>query len=423
MRAKLAAGDEGQVILPARELEALGSKPGEELEIFTARGAVALLAPAGAARAWFAGSLGALTVAEVVQTIFTSLKSGTLLVELGAGGKKSIYFRDGQVVFAASSDPADRLGNVLWRAGLLKREDLDRCAGLVGPGRPLGQVLVAQKLLTAGELYAGVTLQVREIALAAFSETEGEFAFVEGPFEERNAVKLPERTRDLLLLGMKRLEEIEQVLGSALPSLAAKPVGKGGGEKLEPGSQRLLELLDGARTAREAVSESGLGTYEGVKALGALVKAGRVVVPEAAPAPEAEVKPGAEEQPAHTPVPRASGPFEIYRRILKRVFEELSAAQPDARARLNSWFDRLSDKQRPAFAGVRVGDDGEIDVAQVLINVQSGGQHRGAAARARALEALETFLAFALFEVKNVMPRADAERLLRDVGRMQVGKL
>ena len=46
----------------------------------------------------------------------------------------------------------------------------------------------------------------------------------------------------------------------------------------------------------------------------------------------------------------------------------------------------------------------------------------GAAARARALEALEEFLAFALFEAKNRLPRADAERLLREVGKMQMGK-
>ncbi len=63
-----------------------------------------------------------------------------------------------------------------------------------------------------------------------------------------------------------------------------------------------------------------------------------------------------------------------------------------------------------------------MDVAQVLVNVESSGTYKGAAARARSLEALEEFLAFALFEVKNRLPRADAEKLLREVGRMQVGK-
>ncbi len=77
---------------------------------------------------------------------------------------------------------------------------------------------------------------------------------------------------------------------------------------------------------------------------------------------------------------------------------------------------------RPVFEGVRIAEDGDMDVAQILVNVPSGGAYKGAAARARALEALEEFLAFALFEAKNRLPRTEAERLLREVGRMQVGK-
>ena len=74
------------------------------------------------------------------------------------------------------------------------------------------------------------------------------------------------------------------------------------------------------------------------------------------------------------------------------------------------------------FEGVQIDGDGNMDVAQVLANVEASGQYQGAAARARSLEALEELLAFALFEAKNRLPRAEAERLLREVGRMQVGK-
>ena len=56
------------------------------------------------------------------------------------------------------------------------------------------------------------------------------------------------------------------------------------------------------------------------------------------------------------------------------------------------------------------------------MNVNASGAYQGAAARARSLEALEELLAFALFEAKNRLPMPDAERLLREVGKMQVGK-
>ena len=46
--------------------------------------------------------------------------------------------------------------------------------------------------------------------------------------------------------------------------------------------------------------------------------------------------------------------------------------------------------------------------------------HAGPLARARAMEALEAFLAFALFEARNVLDADTAERLLQDVGRLQM---
>lgn len=383
MRAKLTIGPEGQVTVPPRQAESLGLAGGGDVDVVSARGAFALVVPAraDAPKAYFAGSLASLTVAEVVQFVFSSLKTGVLLVAAGADAKrrrdepeqlrrKSLYFKDGQVAFASSSDPRDRLGPVLLGHEFVGAADLERCSRLVRSGRPLGQVLVDEGVLTSAQLYEAITLQVKEIFLGAFLETAGDFAFLEGPHDDENQVKLPERTRDLILQGMKRLEEAEQ------------------------------------RRAAEAIAHGVLPSGE--------VEI-EIEVPSHTPPPVA----GA---PARRKVPSASGPFETYRRIFKHVYAALAAVEPDAAARLNGYFDRLPDKKRPIFEGVRIDEDGEMDVAQILVNVTSSGAYKGAAARARSLEALEEFLAFALFEAKNRLPRAEAERLLREVGKMQVGK-
>jgi hypothetical protein len=372
MRLELQVGAEGKVELPPREAEALGLAGGGPVELVSARGAFALLVPAraDAPRSWFAGSLGALSVPEVIQSIYGTLKSGVLLLSFGADPgardahpgelrRKSLHFRDGQIVFASSSDPADRLGPVLAARGLLSPEELERCSRLVKSGRPLGQVLVDEGVLTPAALYEGVVAQVREIVLGAFVETEGEFAFLEGPPDEANAVKLPERTRDLLLAGMRRLDQAEREARAAEGAEGAEP---------------------------PAVTP----------------------VPAARPA-------------APAPAP-GGGAFETYRRIIGHVHAALAAARPDARDRLNGWLDGLPPARRALFDGVRVDADGSLDAARVLANVHAAGGHEGASARARALEALEAFLAFALFEAKNGLPRPEAERLLREVGRMQMGK-
>jgi hypothetical protein len=442
VRATLSVGADGQIALPQEGVKALGLAEGAEVDVVAARGGFALVTPAtdDGAAAWFAGSLASLTVPEVIQFIFTTLKSGTLILafgadarrvaEAGAGARphrRTLYFREGQVVFGSSSDPADRLGAVLWRQGIVEQSELDRCGKLLRAGRPLGQILVDEKILTSGQLYEAITIQVKEIVLASCLEQEGEFAFIEGPFDESNSVKLDERTRDLLLQGLKRLEEVEQLAGQVGGRGAILVRGQADSEGLEGPEGKILELADGRRTLSEVASESGLGLYEAARLAVSLVQAAALAVGQAEPpaAPEPEEDHGVDieiETEAPAPkAPKAAGPFETYRRIFQHVFASLATYQPDTLARLNSYFDRLPAKQRALFEGVRLDADGEMDVSIVLMNASAGGA-RAPIAKARSLEALENFLAFMLFEVKNRTPKAAADKLLREVGRMQVGK-
>ena len=476
MRAKLTIGFDGQVAVPPRAAEALGLAPGDEVDVAAARGAFLLVAPSRpghAAPAYFAGSLSALTVAEVVQFVFTSLKSGVLLLDARGPEsaaappraperprRRAVYFRDGQVVFASSSDPCDRLGPVLWRTGHCSLEALERCGRLVRGGRPLGQVLVDEGVMSAAQIYGAICQQVKEILLGAFLEPFGRFAFLEGPHEETNAVKLPERTRDLLLQGMKRVDEAERLLGEVggREVVLARALELPG---LGEHAARLMRCADGVRTFAELAQESGLGLLEALKqalpllAAGALIPAPTVADPPlpsgervgvrgagptSTPTPtstsavadpplpsgeRAGVR-GAGETPADPPpegpITRNLGAFDLYRRIFRRVHGALEEFRPGAQKRLNSYFERMPEKQRPIFEGVRFDAGGGIDVARVLENVKGLGTYKGAAAKARSLEALEDLLAFSLFEVKNLLAPHDAEALLREVGRMQVGK-
>jgi hypothetical protein len=410
-------------------------------------------------RPWLAGTLSALSILEAVQLIFASLKTGVLRLSFaGPGGvaagerphRRSLYFREGQLVFAASSEPGDRLGPVLWRAGLVGWEALERSSAEVEPGRPLGQVLVDDGVITAADLYAGVGSQVREILFNAFLDTEGEFLFVEGPHGAQNEVRLPERTRELLLEGLKRVDETEQLLavvggrGALLTRRGPVPT------QLGEFGRRLLEALEGSRSFAEAADESRLGLLFALREAAPLVKVGVLVVavePVRSPIPfrnpavstldtpapagaESPIvnailgaRPVRETEPGLADAPvRPGGPFGLYRRIFRRVHGALAAARPGAELRLDSYFERMAEGRRFVFEGVRFGADGDLDVTRVLANVTATGAYKGAAAKARSLEGLEELLTFALFEVKNVLQKAEAEALLREVGKMQVGK-
>ena len=435
MRARLTVGPEDGVALAPRDAEALGLRHGDEVDVVTLRGAFALVAPGGAGGSWFAGSLAALSFGEVAQLVASTLRSGLLLLSYGSAQRgahapprrKAISFRDGRVVFASSSDPSDRLGPVLWRAGLLALEDLERVAGLVRAGRPLGQVLVDEKLLGSAQVYEGIVRQVREIVLGCFCEPEGEFVFREGPHDERNAVRLPERTRDLFLAGVRRAEEVE-ALRLEVPDLDA-PLVAAGGAPAGPDAlaERLLALADG-RPLRRALQEAQLGTYDGLRAAAALARAGAVEPFAASPAAAAVTPAATPPAPSRAPAPPearpaagAAGAFETYRALLARVFFALRGAVPDAQERLNGYLERLLPGDRELFHGVRADAEGHVDCARVLMNVNAAGLGGGATARARALEALDGFLAFALFEAKNVLSPAQHEALSEEVRRLARG--
>ena len=426
MRSRLAIGPDERVALPRHVADLLGLLDGDPLELKAVPGAFALLqgAEKDGPAPYLAGSLRSLSAPEVFHFLATSLKTGTLLLSFGRGHdaplpdapeglrRKTVSFKEGQVTFASSSERADRLAPVLWRSGLVPADELSRCGRLVQAGRPLGQVLVEEGLLDPGQLYGAMGLQVREIVLGAFLEDDGEFVFVEGRADERNAVRLPERTHELLLEGMRRRAEADR-LAAGLPdrdAVARRRPGAAG----EPGprGRRLLEFIDGERTVRRAQDDAWLGVHEGTVVLDELVRGGWVeaVAPRAAPTAPAP----------SAPVP-AGGPFEAYARIIRHVYEELSRVQGDAGRRLESFFERLPPERRTVFDGVRIDADGHIDVAQLILNVGEGSPRPGPAARARALDALESFLTFALFEVGNCLPPAEAARVLGEVGRMQAG--
>ncbi len=378
MRLRLVTGADGEVALPASEARAARLEGATDWRALPGLG---LLSQVGAAGAWFAGTLAAASFAEVAQLVASTLKTGVLHLSLGAGGarhRKTVHFRDGGVLFASSSDPADRLGPVLERLGLASAEDVGRCGPLVGPGRPLGQVLVEQGVLDAGRLYEGIAGQVREIFLSAFEAEEGEFLFREQPLDQGTAVRLPERTRDLILAGLKRADEAERLRRPPAPDLPAP------------------EWPEAAPEAAAAPATSGRPPP------------GRATA-SAPPATGSASAVG------------LSGAFDAYRRLFRAVHDAAARASSEVGRQLENWFERAPPSLREPFAGVDFGRDGSVDMDRVFANAKSKAPE-GPAARARALERLEALLAFALFEACNRLSRDEAEALRREVRRIQLGE-
>ena len=286
---------------------------------------------------YFAGSLATFGVAEVFGVLSSGIRSGRLVVQDGAA-RRTVSVREGQVVFASSTEDEERLGASVVRLGLLPQADVDAAIAEVRPGARLGLVLTKSGRLTAAALYGAMTFLVREIVLALFELEAGEFLFFEGEPAPEDTVKLPERTRELVLEGMRRSE--------------ARVTAK----------RRQLE----APTPGDAVQASALELYQAIIAevAQALVKAGK----------------------------------------------HLSS--------LRAYLQEPGPKLKEAFGGVTLSDEGVIDVLRLLANVPDETVALG---RARAYEALDSFLSYALFSAQNAVPKEEFTRLQAAVNVLRGG--
>ncbi len=105
--------------------------------------------------------------------------TGALVVRRG-GIEKSIYIKNGEIVFASSTDSRDRLGEMLVKTGLLSREHLEEALGLFRKQaglKKLGAILVEKGFVSPRDLFAGLKVQVKDILCSLFLWDDAEYRF------------------------------------------------------------------------------------------------------------------------------------------------------------------------------------------------------------------------------------------------------
>lgn len=95
------------------------------------------------------------------------LWTGIVSVDTGFGIKK-LYFDSGKLVFAGSNLMDDRLGEVIYREGLITLEALTQSAGQVTRDIKFGQVLVRSNLISNYGLWSALKIQIKTIVQSIF---------------------------------------------------------------------------------------------------------------------------------------------------------------------------------------------------------------------------------------------------------------
>ncbi len=120
-------------------------------------------------------------LSDILEDLRQRKATGTLTVRRDDAAK-SIHIKDGQIIFATSTEARDRLGESLVRAGKISRENLEHAlqlykkhAGL----KKMGAILVESGLVPPKELFSGLKIQVKDIIFSLFLWHDGDYQFEE----------------------------------------------------------------------------------------------------------------------------------------------------------------------------------------------------------------------------------------------------
>lgn len=223
------------------------------------------------------GSLSSIPLPDILLLLNNNRKTGELSCTLGQLSK-TVEWENGEIVFARSSLPDDRLGAYLLARSRITPAQLEEASrGLDGQER-LGAALIRSGALVPADLWSAVRGQVVEIVYSLFHWKEGRFEFHEGkPSEEK--IALNASVMSVIMEGTRRLDEWsrfrQKIPSDAVilaPVKALEEVARS--VELSDFEKTVVGLVDGRRTVREVVVLAGRDEFDSWQALYSLLSAG-----------------------------------------------------------------------------------------------------------------------------------------------------
>ena len=185
----------------------------------------------------------------------------TGLWKVGREAVRTIYLDQGDVVYATSSHPHDRLTHLLVERGKLTQAQLDYALVNLNPAMSVGRNLIEMGFITQRDLLEVARAQVERVVRACLAA--GDPPTFEPRELDAAIVRLPFDTPALLLVCALGLGDREAVLDELGP--LNQVVVLEGRRLLEMSLPvdlgRLTALLDGSRTLLELGRETGVEPF------------------------------------------------------------------------------------------------------------------------------------------------------------------
>jgi hypothetical protein len=217
---------------------------------------------------------------DVVALIAQSSWHGELVV-LDENGARSLFFDQGNLVGVTTTVLAERLGEILYRFGVVTREGLERAIEVSSnSGKRLGEAAIELDFVTAEELYPMMARQAEEVFYAALHVGEGMFYFYDR-YDEKSMLRRHNLNAGALLMEAARRMDEMRFFREKIPNEAYVPVAANKDKKVPDDLAEVFAQFDGKRSIAEIGRRIGQLEFEVTRAVFQLVSGGlaQVIAP------------------------------------------------------------------------------------------------------------------------------------------------
>lgn len=211
---------------------------------------------------------------EVLLSLWNARKTGMLFLK-NWPAEKTIYIKNGNVVFAASNMEEDCLGPYLLAQKMITVTQYYESIRLIEKtGKRHGAILAELGYLTSKQIEDAVRKQIETIVLSVFQWEDGYVFFEEAPFEINEPITLQTEIHELIYKGVRTIDSFPQIR-NALPLTTVLIHSSGTNAmlkkfKFNEGEKKVISLINSKNTVLDILKELGGDDLETLRLLYAL---------------------------------------------------------------------------------------------------------------------------------------------------------
>jgi Domain of unknown function (DUF4388) len=306
----------------------------------------------------FSGLINEGSLLEFVNFLGENSKTGVLVV-IHEDTKKSIFFKNGQISYATSNMSEDRIGEVLYRYGLVTKAQLEEA--LKDKSVRIGEKLIQMDILNVTDLYKAIKYQVEEICYSTFIFTKGNFYFYELANNDLIPSHLHLTTRNILFEGVRRMDEMTYfkkklpspfVVPEIMPDVTVS--------QLSVNEKTIFELVDGKSNIKILARVSRLGLFETTRIIFHLMQGGYIKILTTTMLVDE----------TYSGIVNLKKLIRAYNKVFQYIGNKSSELKPKLKKDLETFISKLEDDLAILFKDVKILDNLNIDKEKLILNIK-----------------------------------------------------